>query len=41
MLDVTKKFKTWLEKLQVDVNIGVVRKTTMLGTVRILRTVKK
>ena len=35
-----KKFEKWLEKLQVDANIGVVQKnTTLLGTERILRKV--
>ena len=33
---VTKKFEKWLQKLQVGVNIGVVQKTTLLGTARIL-----
>ena len=36
---VTKKFEKWLEKLQVDANIGVVQKTTLLGTACILRKV--
>ena len=35
-----KKFEKWLEKLQVDANIGVVQKnTTLLGTERNLRKV--
>ena len=33
---VTKKFEKWLEKLQVDANIGVQKKTTLSGTARIL-----
>ena len=32
---VTKKFEKWLEKLQVDANIGIVQETTLLGTARI------
>ena len=36
---VTKKFEKWSEKLQVDANIGVEQKITLLGTARILRRV--
>ena len=36
---VTKKFEKWLEKLQVDANIGAVQKTTLLETACILRKV--
>ena len=38
---VTEKLEKWLETLhvQLDVNIGVVQKNTLLGTARILRKV--
>ena len=32
---VIKKFEKWLEKLQLDANISVVQKTTLLGTAQL------
>ena len=36
---VTKKFDRWIEKLGTTFNVGVVQKTALLGTARILRKV--
>ena len=36
---VTKEFDRWMEKLGVPVDVGVVQKTALLGTARILRMV--
>ena len=36
---VTKDFERWIKKLGTTYNIGVMRKTALLGTARILRNV--
>ena len=36
---VTKEFDGWIEKLQIANNVGVMQKTALLGTARILRKV--
>ena len=36
---VTKKLGQWIEKLRIRVRIGLLQKTTLLGTARILRKV--
>ena len=36
---VTKEFDWWIEKLWIKNNVGVMQKTALLGTVRILRKV--
>ena len=36
---VTKEFDRWIEKLGITFNVGVVQKTALLGTARILRKV--
>ena len=36
---VTKEFDRWMEKLGVPVDVGIVQKTALLGTARILRIV--
>ena len=36
---VTKEFDGWIEKLGITNNVGVMQKTTLLGTRRILRKV--
>ena len=36
---VTKEFDGWIEKLGTTFNVGVVQKTALLGTARILRKV--
>ena len=36
---VTKEFDRWIEKLGTTFNVGVVQKTALLGTARILRKV--
>ena len=36
---VTKGFDRWIEKLRIPLNVGVMQKTALLGTVRILRKV--
>ena len=36
---VTKKFDGWIEKLGITNNVGVMQKTALLGTARILRKV--
>ena len=33
---VTKEFDRWIEKLGITLNVGVVQKTALLGTARIL-----
>ena len=38
---VTKEFDGWIEKLGITNNVGVMQKTTLLGTRRILRKVLK
>ena len=35
--NVTKEFDEWIEKLGIINNVGVMQKTSLLGTVRILR----
>ena len=37
--NVTKEFDGWIEKLGITNNAGVMQKTALLGTVRILRNV--
>ena len=34
---VTKEFDGWIKKLQITNNVGVMQKTTLLATARILR----
>ena len=34
--NVTKEFDGWIEKLQITNNVGVMQKTTLMGTARIL-----
>ena len=34
---VTKDFERWIRKLEIAYNIGVMQKTALLGTARILR----
>ena len=36
---VSKDFKGWIEKLGIEVNLGTIQKTALLGTARILRKV--
>ena len=36
---VTKGFDRWIEKLGIPLNVGVMQKTALLGTARILRKV--
>ena len=36
---VTKRFNSWMEMLGLDVNVGTVPKTALLGTARIIRRV--
>ena len=36
---VTKGFERWIEKLGIPLNVGVMQKTALLGTARILRNV--
>ena len=36
---VTKGFEKWIEKLEIHCNLGVIQKTALLGTARILRKV--
>ena len=36
---VTKEFENWIEKLEIVCNVGVMQKTALLGTARILRKV--
>ena len=36
---VIKEFDRWIEKLGITFNVGVVQKTALLGTARILRKV--
>ena len=36
---VTKEFDGWIEKLGITNNVGVMQKTALLGTARILRKV--
>ena len=36
---VTKEFDTWIERLEIAKNVGVMQKTALLGTARILRKV--
>ena len=36
---VTKGFDMWIEKLEIPLNVGVMQKTALLGTARILRKV--
>ena len=36
---VIKRFDRWIEKLGITSNVGVIQKTTLLGTARILRKV--
>ena len=36
---VTKEFDRWIEKLGIPFNVGVIQKTALLGTARILRKV--
>ena len=36
---VTKKFDRWIEKLGITNNVGVMQKTALLGTAKILRKV--
>ena len=38
---VTKKFEKWLEKVQVDANIGVVKKNFLVGNNHVLRKVSE
>ena len=37
--NVTKEFDGWIEKLRITKNVGVMQKTTLLGTARILKNV--
>ena len=34
---VTKKFDKWIERLEIDINLGVLQMTALLGTARLLR----
>ena len=36
---VSKRLDTWLDKLGITINTGLLQKTTLLGTARILRKV--
>ena len=36
---VTKEFDWWIERLEIAKNVGVMQKTALLGTARILRKV--
>ena len=36
---VNKGFDRWIEKLEIPLNVGVMQKTALLGTARILRKV--
>ena len=36
---ISKGFKRWIEILGIEVNVGTVQKTALLGTARILRKV--
>ena len=36
---VTKEFNGWIENLRITINVGVMLKTTLLGTVRKLKKV--
>ena len=38
---VSKRFDTWLDKLGITINTGLLQKTAKLGTARILRKVSE